>query len=149
MFTFKRPEKLSFPQVYSKFQAKDRNSDEIVNYYIQDLPEDRFEEAVDLMIKHFLPDETLCSAIGVFKNPKAVEEMRRFWREMAEEKFSLVCFREGHDDIVAANFIIIRSKDDPKDGLKFNSEIVTKVFELMEIESQNRTSMKGIKCHVT
>lgn len=148
--TFKRPENFSFPQIYYKFRAKDRDSDEIVNYYVQDLPEDRVEETIDLMVKHFLPDETLCSSIGVPNSPEDVDGMRILWRELAKEKFSIVCFREGHDDIVSANFIAIHSKDDPKDDIPLVGKAIKTVFEVMDIETPkaNVYEMFGVQSYM-
>lgn len=36
--SWKRPDNVPFPQVWLKFQAKDINSDDLVNYRVQDLP---------------------------------------------------------------------------------------------------------------
>lgn len=149
--SFKRPENLSFPQIYHTFRAKDRDSDEIVNYYVQDLPNDRVEEATDLMAKHFLPDETLCSSIGLHKDQEEVEKIKLMWQEMAKEKFSIVCFREGHDDIVAANFLTIYSKNDPKEEFPAIGEKLKAVFELMDIESSKTDvyDMFGVQSYMT
>lgn len=148
---FQRPENLSFPQVYYTFKAKDCDSDEIVNYIVQDLPEDRADEAVELMVKHFLPDETLCTANGLLQHPEAVEEFKFFWHEMTKLKFSLVCFREGHEDIVAVNFIIIDSKDDPKEDVQFASQSCGEVIKVMEKESPNPDVYErfGVKNYMT
>ena len=61
-----RPENVPYPSVWHRFQAKDTESDEIVNYVVQDLPEDRFEEAVKHMVKFFVHDEPLCESKGLF-----------------------------------------------------------------------------------
>jgi hypothetical protein len=39
----------AFPQIYHTFQAKDTDIEKLVKYYIQDAPEDRFEEIVEFM----------------------------------------------------------------------------------------------------
>lgn len=116
--SFKRPENLSFPQIYYKFKAKDRDSDEIVEYYVQDLPESDFDRAIELIVTDFIPDETLCTAQNVLSNPKAIDEFRGIWKEMAQEKLSIACFKTGSDELVAVNFLLIKSKDDPKEEMK-------------------------------
>ena len=64
---WQRPENVPFPSIWHRFQAKDTESDEIVNYVVQDLPEDRFEDAVNHMLKYFVHDEPLCKAKGLYE----------------------------------------------------------------------------------
>jgi hypothetical protein len=126
-FSFKRPENLSFPQIYYKFQAKDRDSDEIVDYYVQDLPTELYERAIELMVTDFLPDETMGTAQNVQEilktKPESVEEFRSVWRVFANEKLSLACFKSGSNELVAVNFLLVNSKDDIKDEYKVQNKL--------------------------
>lgn len=113
MYKFKRPENLSFPQVYYKFKAKNKNSDEIVEYRVQDLPEEYYEQAIDFLVKYFLPDETFCSSRDIHKKTNGVKAFRRFWEKALEEKISIACFKNDQSgELVGANVLIVNSKDD-------------------------------------
>jgi GNAT superfamily N-acetyltransferase len=117
MFTFKRPESLKIPQVYHKFKAKDKNSDELVEYQVQDLLEEDFERALDLMVKFYLPDEPFAISMKVCANEEAVEDFRRFWRTVLKQRFTLACFSSsGSGELVAINMLIVCSKDDKSFG---------------------------------
>lgn len=63
--TWRRPENIPFPSVWLKFKAKDLNSDNLVEYRVQDLPLDRYEDAIDHMCIHFLVDEPMCKSLGM------------------------------------------------------------------------------------
>jgi hypothetical protein len=116
MYKFKRPETLSFPQVYYTFKAKNKNSDEIVEYRVQDLPIEKYEEAVDFMVKYFLPDETFCASKGIPEKPRAVKEFRDFWDAALKEKLSIACYKnDGSDELVGANVLLVSSKEDLND----------------------------------
>lgn len=64
--SWKRPESVTFPQVWMAFEAKDPDTGKLVTYRIQDLPEDRFQEAVILMRTVFARDETMCKSLGLY-----------------------------------------------------------------------------------
>lgn len=63
---WKRPrDVVSYPHVWVEFEGKEsKTSDKLVKYWIQDLPEERFKEALDLVAKYFLPDEPYCASVG-------------------------------------------------------------------------------------
>lgn len=110
MFTYKRPQNLKFPHIYCKFNAKNKNSDEIVEYRVQDLPEERFDETLDLFIDHFLPDEELNICRGLLKTKDAVQEHRDMWAKLLIPRLSIGCFR--CDELVGVNLLIVHSKND-------------------------------------
>lgn len=56
---------ISYPKVWLEFTAKEsKNSDRIIKYWIQDLPEDRFEDAIEHIAKHFLLDAPIPKFFG-------------------------------------------------------------------------------------
>lgn len=59
-----RPSTIEYPKVWRTFKARDLDSDELIEYRIQDLPESRFDDAVDHMKKCFLHDEPISQALG-------------------------------------------------------------------------------------
>lgn len=65
MFRWKRPQVGEFPQVYARFEARDAESDDVVKYWIQDLPPERYEEARDFMLlDQYLKEETFAKGTG-------------------------------------------------------------------------------------
>lgn len=59
-----RPKTSEYPKIWLTFEAKDIDSDKLVEYRIQDLPESRFDEAIQLMTMNFCRDEPLNEALG-------------------------------------------------------------------------------------
>lgn len=59
-----RPTSVTYPNVWTTFQAKDLDSDQIVEYRIQDLPESMFEKGIQHMIDNYLHDEPLSNFFG-------------------------------------------------------------------------------------
>jgi hypothetical protein len=112
---FERPENLAFPTIYYTFKAKDKNSDEIIEYKIQDVPEDFYEKAIDFFIEQFIGEENFCVAKKISERPVGRQELCDIWRETFKRKFSIACFRsDGSDEIVALNVLDVFSRNDPK-----------------------------------
>jgi hypothetical protein len=110
-----RPENLKFPQVFHKFKAKDLNSDKIIEYHVQDLPEELFESALNLFAEHYFPYELM--SISRNFNEKGFESngLINFWRDALKSRLSLACFKnngENDNELVAVNIHAIYSKDD-------------------------------------
>lgn len=115
---FKRPENVEFPTTYYTFKAKLKNSDEVIEYRVQDLPEDRFEEALEMMRTQFLPDESLCSSKGVDVDARSGKILCDFWIEVMKQHLSIGCFRNDEvDDLVSVNVFTIHNKNDPKEDV--------------------------------
>lgn len=110
MSKFVRPESIKIPQVYLTFNAKDKNSDVVVSYRVQDLTEEYYEKAVDLLVKHFLAEETFCACRKLIESEKAVEEFRSLWRSCFAEKLSLACFKDGSDELISVNALMVNIK---------------------------------------
>lgn len=61
-----RAQTTDYPKVWRTFQAHDLNSDQFVEYRIQDLPESRFDDAVEHMKANYLKDEPITHALSNF-----------------------------------------------------------------------------------
>jgi hypothetical protein len=59
---WQRSSGLVFPVQYYKFVTRDKDSDELVEYRVEDIPESRYAEACRFMVEHFVPyePETCC-----------------------------------------------------------------------------------------
>ncbi|XP_058456531.1 uncharacterized protein LOC131433925 [Malaya genurostris] len=121
MGPWKRPGEIPFPKVWHTFQARDPKTKQNVTYRVQDLPPDRLEDAVNHMCKYFLCDEPICASLNLSQDAVGVEEISSVWRSVAQQRCVIVCFREGHDEIVGINVLTVVSKDDPELFSKFKS----------------------------
>lgn len=64
-----RPATPLFPTVWIEFEAKEsKDSDKLVKYRIQDLPENRFDDAVQHLKEYYLRDEPLSVHYGMCVN---------------------------------------------------------------------------------
>ena len=120
---FKRPENLEFTIIYYTFKVKSKESDEVIEYRVQDLPDDRFEEAQELMRTNFLPDESMCSSKGVPDDPIATKVFLDFWLDVMKKHLSIACFRNDEVDgeLISVNCFNVHGKDDPKEDVEVSN----------------------------
>lgn len=106
VYSWTRPKTAMYPMTYASFQALDCGENgNMIDYTIQDLPEDRFEDAVAIIKDKHLIDEPMKSSKGVRDCPVSVQEMVDYLRDLLQQKISLVCYKEGSDEIVAVNIL--------------------------------------------
>jgi hypothetical protein len=117
-YVWRRPDNVTFPQVWHKFQAKDLNSDELVEYRVEDLTPDRFDDAIEQM-SDYLRDEPMCCSKNILADSAATIAFKNLWKSFMDlQKVTLVCYREGSDEIVGVNMLAIYTKYDVKDEKK-------------------------------
>lgn len=92
------------PQVFNTFTVSNQNETE--EFIIQDLPQDRIEEASNFMLEYYVKDETFQMATKVPK--KALMD---FYRFVFEQKVSLACFKKNSGELVGLNALTVKSKD--------------------------------------
>lgn len=132
-----RPSNIDFPAVWSTFQIKHPKTGQTCVFQIKDLPEDRFDEAENIMIEHFLSEEEMCKSKGegltlirvdgrklrmivifchaeISKDPSSLALARIYYREMIERKLTLICVPEGSDEIAGINVLDPVTKYDDK-----------------------------------
>jgi hypothetical protein len=97
-------------RIYHKFLAKDLNSNDLVEYRVEDVAENHFEEVVDFLVKYFIPDEPMTECLKISENPEGVQILRTFFLSILEKKASLICFKEGSQEIVATNVMSVQTK---------------------------------------
>ena len=121
-----RPSNVAFPSVWLRFEARDVDSDALVEYRIQDLPEDRFEDAIKHMTQYFLADHTIGKTKNLVRtDPDYVGDYHRAWRAVLQQRMTLACFRNGSDEIVGFDMSYVLTADDP-----FTQEILKLVSSL-------------------
>lgn len=118
-----------YPQIYSRFKAKDKNSDKIVDYIIQDLPENRFKDAVEFMDKFMYQHEPMYSCKKMWEDPEAMKCVNELYEDYWKQKVSLVCFKENCDEIVAFNILKVEEKSEVADKSEVRKIAQLKIFE--------------------
>lgn len=58
------------------------------------------------------------------------DDYERIWRIALQQRMTLVCFREGSDEIVGLNVLVVNTKNDP-----FMTAIKSQVFARMDLDS--------------
>ncbi|XP_055617018.1 uncharacterized protein LOC129762608 [Toxorhynchites rutilus septentrionalis] len=125
MTYWKRPDGFPYPQVWRRFQVRDPLTGELEAYRVQDLPPERFEDAIDHMCNHFLRDEPICASLNLVGDTVGIEELSAVWRRVVEQRCAVVCFKEASDEIIGLNMLTVVSKEDShKEPLKFKSAAV-------------------------
>lgn len=65
-FIWKRPDTIEYPKIWHTFKARDLDSDKLVEYRIQDLPLNRFDDAYAHMVGNYNQDEPIAQVLGRF-----------------------------------------------------------------------------------
>lgn len=113
MFTWKRSESIK-PQVWHKFKSNNFATDELEEFIVQDLPREKFDEALEHMLEHFLSDEPICKAKHVKSDAAAKNEVCDLWKRIFDQNVVLACFKKGCSEIIGLNMVCVITKSDLK-----------------------------------
>ncbi|GAB0087122.1 hypothetical protein DMENIID0001_013990 [Sergentomyia squamirostris] len=123
--TWFRPENLKFPEIWYSFEAKDPDIGNIVKYRVQDIPEDRFKEVEHLMETIFNRDEVSCRAIDAVNNQQFNTIRSSIVKITLSQKISLICFKEGSDEICGINLLEILEKESEEKNFQNPNQVKT------------------------
>jgi hypothetical protein len=112
---WKRPANLQFPTIHSTFE---RNGEK---FRIVDIPEDRYEEACDFMLKHFVPYEPKLVARNGKDDPNVLEDYFNIYMNGIRQKVSVACMKDDSNDFIAINILEVHGIHDAK----FNLAVMT------------------------
>lgn len=107
---FKRAEGSLYPLLHHSFKAHSLNSDELVEYYIEDLTEEHIEKAIEMIFKYFSSDETFQKAIKLSEKDYGLELVKSSYNKYFREKVSLACFVSGSRELVAVSALTVETK---------------------------------------
>lgn len=112
---WRRPKSLPFPLVHSKFE---RNGEK---FSILDIPEDRYEEACEFMLKYFVPYEPkLVSRCGK-DDPAVLDDYYNLYMSAIKQKVSVACIKDNTNDFIGINILEVLGRNDPA----FNFTVMT------------------------
>jgi hypothetical protein len=89
--------------MFDSFVVSNNGSDE--EFVVQDLPQDRVEEAAKFMLEYYVKDETFQKATKVSE-----ETLTDFYRFVLRQKVSLACFKKNTGELIALNALSVKSK---------------------------------------
>ncbi|KAM3955116.1 uncharacterized protein ACR2FA_011013 [Aphomia sociella] len=133
---FTRPATLAYPTIWRRFTIKRGNT--TVNLRIQDLTEDMFEPAVEMLVKYFTKDEPPCKYIGIHNHPTAMAELEKLWRTTIKDKLSLVCVVDNDDSaIVGVNVLTVACTDDKDEPFKTEDKVWAALFGAVDLVTRS------------
>lgn len=98
----------NFPKTHSTFLARDLVGEDLVDYIIQDLPDDRHDEVISFMLKHFLADEPVFESRKAAEDEVLLKEISTVWREILEQRVTLICLKENA--LIAVNILAVSTE---------------------------------------
>jgi hypothetical protein len=113
-----RPKSVPFPKIWRKCSGlKMMDNGKVLNFTIQDLPEDRHEDIIDFMTTHFLRDEQTLISVRLLEDPVSLLELQKLWRDLLKQNMALVAFVDNEKDehrprIAGCNITCVTTKDD-------------------------------------
>lgn len=118
---WKRPCGLAFPVQYYKFVARDRDSHQLVEYTVQDIPEGRYDEACRFMLKHFVPHEPKLVARNGQHDPLVLDDYFDMYMTGIRQKASVACFKKGSDEFIGVNILEVLGRHDPPSAFQVSA----------------------------
>lgn len=109
---FPRRDGVPYPQIYSRFKVKSKDSEDEEEFYIQDLTENYFDQAVDFIVENHARGAVFHNACKTLHNEDGIERVRKSYRKAFEERISLICIKVGSEEIAGLNGLYLRSRFD-------------------------------------
>lgn len=103
-----------YPKVHSTFEAKGFKNDCNVEYFVQDLTEDHFDEAFELIVKFLAPEETFQKAIKLMEKEFAREILKQYYEGVFKQNVSIACFESESLEMVGVSAMSIKFDSDSK-----------------------------------
>lgn len=132
-----RPASVEYPKIWHTFKARDVDSDDLVEYRIQDLPQSRAEDAYKHMYDGYVQDQPIIQQFTDLEDKLVYyNDFKMGWQAMVDQKLPLVCFKDGSDDIVGMHFIFVCSRKDKFDEVFMSisrSRITKMVFSIANL----------------
>ena len=119
------------PKIHHTFSFKEIDG-KLTKYCFQDLTENYYDRAVEFMIKNQVKEETFHKSLNLCENPNAVRAIRSFYQDVFKEKTSLVCFKNGSNEIISVNALFVKTKNYKEDNtVRFYEDYIEKPFFLI------------------
>lgn len=121
---FKRLESATYPQIYKTFSV---NGEE---FYVSDLTEDYAEEALNILNKYVVTEETFCKAVKIYSKENAMKIVNENYRQLFKKRMSLACFNKETGEMVGLNILGVKSRSDTDDPVSRKWSSLMKHFSI-------------------
>ncbi|KAL3283512.1 hypothetical protein HHI36_006651 [Cryptolaemus montrouzieri] len=121
------------PSVWRTFERTING--ELRQFWVQDLPEDQIELALEYMQSYFFRDEPLIKAANLLEDKAATSSFRKYLRTLFIQRCSLGCYTKlenGNDKLVGVNCCMKKSKEEKEPDEIRLTENVKKLFNIVE-----------------
>lgn len=108
---FKRPESVSYPQIYSTFKAIVKDSNEVEEFIVQDLTEEFFDRAVEFIVENHARGAVFHKAANTLIGESGFKKVGESYRNGLKEKVSLICLKKETNEIAGLNVLVVKAKD--------------------------------------
>ncbi|XP_017465244.1 PREDICTED: uncharacterized protein LOC108358427 [Rhagoletis zephyria] len=120
------------PHVWSVIELID-SAGEKRKFSLQEIPEERYEEALCHMCSIFVKDETICRAMGVINDPQSVEQGRILYGQALSQGISVAAFEITKEDAepTLAGMNVLVYVDEETDKVMKSLEGKSKFMDLL------------------
>ncbi|KAG5680487.1 hypothetical protein PVAND_009995 [Polypedilum vanderplanki] len=101
-----------YPLIYSAFEATNIKNGEKINLRIEDLHEESFNEALKLMKNYYFKKNPMLSSKRIENDEISMNEIFESWKEILQQKISIVCYEENSNEIIGLNFLSVITEEE-------------------------------------
>ncbi|XP_011056699.1 PREDICTED: uncharacterized protein LOC105147411 [Acromyrmex echinatior] len=126
------------PKVWQVIEKKNKDG-KLMKFTIQEIPEDRYEDAIQHMCTYFLVDEPTCKCFNAKNDPLFIQDITSLWRPLFAEDISVAAFIDnpnGGKPIIAGMNILgieVKNKKKKLPDYQFKSEKLKIIHELISL----------------
>ncbi|XP_034946060.1 uncharacterized protein [Chelonus insularis] len=105
------------PKVWNTVEIV-KSDGETIQFTIEEIPVDRYDEVVEHMCSIFIQDEAMCSSMNVIDDPTSLELLRAFWKKIVAEGITIAAFVKSENEkpiIAGINVLSVSDKDSDKE----------------------------------
>lgn len=92
--------------------------EKLVEYNVIDVPEDRYEEACNFMVEHFVPYEPKLVSRNAKNDITVAEDYFNRYMFGIKQKVSVACVKTGSENFIAVNILEVHGRNDSKINFK-------------------------------
>lgn len=124
------------PKVWQRLEKVGKDG-KLLKFTIQEIPEDRYDEAIEHMCTYFVADEPTCDCWNSKNDPLFLKDISYLWKVMFSQNISIAAFIDNPDGgkpILAgmnALGVSVKGHEDGISGYEFASPIAKNTFELI------------------
>ncbi|XP_011700236.1 PREDICTED: uncharacterized protein LOC105457327 [Wasmannia auropunctata] len=103
------------PKVWKHIEKTDKDG-KLLKFTIQEIPEDRYEDAIEHMCTYYIVDEPVCNYFNAKNDPLFVQDISMLWRLVLMQGISIAAFVDnpngGKPIIAGMNALGIAAKNE-------------------------------------